>query len=307
MSSSNVVKVPIDKIRIPDVRASSKFTEEQEAFFKATVDKVGVINPIVVRRLEDGFFELLAGKSRLDELKERGFHEVEPKIIDTDEKTALVIHLAENLARGSTNPVDEAKVIMKLIDLGSSVEEVSKILGRSTEWVELRLALLKLPERYQSDLQEGKLKVGHVEEVLRLPNPIEIDAALSTARDLEWPVVTLRNYVDNRLAEVARVTAEGESPANISPPPPAAIEEMGRYRQCLTCGNMRPINQVRLPTMCDHCYELLRYITTQLGAPEQAIQTVYKALDFYTRYQEWQRRQQQPGIPPPAPPTSEIR
>jgi len=306
VSSPSLAKVPIEKIRIPEVRASSKFTEEQEAFFKATIDKVGVISPIVLRRLEDGFFELQAGKSRLEELKARGNTEVEAKIIDTDEKTGLIIHLAENLARGSTDPISEAKVIKKLISLGSNEEEVAKILGRSKEWVELRLALLQLPEKYQGDLTIGKLKVGHVEEILRLPNPIEIEAALSTARDLDWPVVTLRNYVDNRLTDLARTQAQNPNGQPVTPPPPAAMAEMARTRQCLCCGQMRLVTQIRLPTMCDSCYELLRYVTSQLGKPEDAIQTVYKAVDFYMRYQEWQRRQTQPGIPPPPPPTSQL-
>jgi len=306
MSSPIRLKVPIEKIRIPEIRASSKFTEEQEAFFKATIEKVGVINDIVLRKLPDGNFELQAGKSRLEELKARGNTEVDAKIIDTDEKTGLIIHLAENLARGSTDPVSEAKVIKKFIDLGSTVEEAAGILGRSTEWINLRLALLQLPEKYQQDLQAGKLKVGHVEEVLRLPNPVEIDAALSTARDLDWPVTVLRNYVDNRLADVDRATQQGQNPQVMAPPAPAAREELAKYRQCLCCGNMRPANQIRLPTMCDACYELLRYVTSQLGKPEEAIQTIYKAVDFYMRYQEWQRRQTEPGIPPPAPPTAQL-
>jgi len=303
---STKAKVPIDKIRIPEVRASSKFTEEQEAFFKATIDSVGVINDIVLRKLPDGFFELQAGKSRLEELKARGNVEVDAKIIDADERTGLIIHLAENLARGSTDPISEAKVMQKLITLGSSVEEVSKILGRSKEWVDLRLALLQLPEKYRGDLTTGKLKVGHVEEILRLPNPIEIEAALSTARDLGWPVNVLKNYVDNRLVDIQRTEAKDQSGQPVTPPAPAAMVEMARTRQCLCCGQMRLINQIRMPTMCDPCYELIRYVTSQLGKPEDAIQKVYEALDFYQRYQEWQRRQSQPGIPPPAPPTSEL-
>jgi len=300
-------KVPIDKIRIPEIRASSRFTEEQEAFFKATIDKVGVINDIVLRKLPDGFFELQAGKSRLEELKARGNTEVEAKIIDTDEKTGLIIHLAENLARGSTDPISEAKVIKKLIDLGSNESEVASILGRSKEWVDLRLALLQLPEKYQGDLTTGKLKVGHVEEILRLPNPIEIEAALSTARDLDWPVNVLKNYVDNRLVDIQRAQAQDQSGQPIAPPAPAAMAEMARTRQCLCCGQMRLVNQIRMPTMCDPCYELIRYVTSQLGKPEDAIQKVYEALDFHQRYQEWQRRQNQPGIPPPPPPTSELQ
>jgi len=140
-------RVPIESISIPEIRASSKLNEDQQAVLRATVEKYGVLNEPIVRPLKDGGYELIAGRSRLLELKRQGATEVDVKVIEADEKDALIMHLAENLARGETDPISEAQVLDAFIKSGGTIEEAAKLTGHSPEWVKFRLGLLKPPGR----------------------------------------------------------------------------------------------------------------------------------------------------------------
>jgi len=172
------VKIPVDRIKVPEVRASSRLTPEQRAFFEGSVKKYGVLQDILVRPLPDGSYELIAGKTRLEEQVRQGLTSVDAKVIEADSRDALLMHLIENVARGSVDPISVGKVIQNLVNQGMGVEEIASILNHSPEWVRLRLLCLKMPEEYQAALQEGRLKIGHVEQVTRLPTPEEVGYAL---------------------------------------------------------------------------------------------------------------------------------
>jgi len=278
---SETVRIPIAKIVVPEVRASSQMTPEQLEFFKATVSQVGVVQDPVVRALPDGSFELVAGKSRLVELTSRGEKEILCKVLHTDERTALIMHLAENVARGSVDIISVAKVLNKLRSSGSSIEELSRILGKSETWTRRTLQLLELPEAYQTALAEGKLTPTHVYEAAKLPTPAEMDSALQTAMNLGWNTSIFNTYVSNRLAEIeaAKIRAAERGVAPEIPPP--SPQQLIKYKQCLLCGYMKPVEDVTVQMVCKGCVELNQYITSQIGPPETAIKTVYSALQIY--------------------------
>ncbi|GAI97724.1 unnamed protein product [marine sediment metagenome] len=138
--------IPLDHLIIPEVRASSRLTPEQAEFFEATVEEFGIIQDPVVRNLPDGFYELIAGRTRILELAKGGAREVQVKVVEADEDTALFMHLAENVARGSVDPVSIAKVIDKLVKMAIPVAEIARKLGRSETWVRRTHQLLELPE-----------------------------------------------------------------------------------------------------------------------------------------------------------------
>ena len=285
-----MTKIGIDKIRVPEIRASSQLTEEQRAFFEGTVEKFGVLQDLLVRPLPDGNYELIAGKTRLEELKKRGATEVDVKIIEADSKDALMMHLAENYARGSVEPISTAKVIQKALDEGSTVEEIAQIFNHRPEWVRFMAGLLKLPDFYQNALQEDKIKVTHIREAFRLPNLDETDSALQGAIVHGWSTGVLRQYVTNRLAEYeAAEKASIETGVTVPPPPPEAAR-LVKYGQCLVCGQMVPRETINLPAACDGCYTLAKYVVSQCGTGEEGMQRIYKALELQ---QAWEARQSQ--------------
>lgn len=289
--------IPLDRLIIPEVRASSRLTPEQAEFFTATVEEFGIIQDPLVRSLPDGFYELIAGKTRIMELAKGGALEVQVKVIEADEDTALFMHLAENVARGSVDPVSIAKVIDKLMKMAIPVAEIARKLGRSETWVRRTHQLLELPENYQGAIAEGLLNPTHIQIALQMPTPYEVDQALQTAIRLKWNTPTLRTYVENRRAQIAaaRLAArETGGPLELPAPEP---EKLIQYKMCLLCGYQVPSQQIQVQLVCDHCRDLVKYVTSQAGPPEEAIDTVYQALLLL--------HQAPPRAGPPVEPTRE--
>lgn len=286
--------IPLNKLRIPDVRASSRLTPEQREFFQATVEEFGVIQDPLVRPLPDGTFELIAGRTRILELAERGAREIQAKVIEADEDTAIFMHLAENVARGSVEPISVAKVITKLTDLGISVPDIARKLGRSETWVRRTRQLLELPEEYQEHVAGGRLTPTHVQIGLAMPTPYEVDEALQTAVRLGWNTPTLKLYVENRLEELRQAREESLAKGvEIAPPPPGRAD-LVQYKQCLSCGFRVPKEEIQVILICEDCRNLVKYVIDQVGPPKGAIQTVYSALTEY-----FKATQKAPGAPAP--------
>ncbi len=285
-----MTKINIEKIVVPEIRASSQLTTEQRAFFEGTIEKYGVLQDLLVRPLPDGNFELIAGKTRLLELQKRGMTEVDVKIIEADAKDALMMHLAENYARGSVEPISTARVIQKALEEGSTVDEIALVFNHKKGWVKFMVGLLKLPEVYQQALAEKRIKVTHVREAMRLPDLREADAALSAALTHSWSTPVMHHYVNNRLAECEAARRVSEKTGTTVPPPPPEPEQLVRYGQCLVCGNMVPREEIHLPAVCTGCYELSKYVISQCGTGKAGMDRIYKALELQ---QAWDARQRQ--------------
>jgi len=284
------MKIAVDKIKVPEVRASSRLTDDQRAFFEASVKKYGVLQDILVRPLADGHYELIAGKTRLEEQIKQGMQEVEAKVIDATGKDAMFMHLIENVARGSVDPISVAKVMQQLIDKGATIEEIARILNHTPEWVKLRLLCLKMPEEYQEDLRSGKLKIGHVEQVTRLPTPQEIGYALDLTRSLGWDVTTLKLYVDRRLKEIPK---EAVQAGLVEPPELPSKEravEMVTFTTCSGCRQAIHKKDLRVPPLCEGCLYLVQYCTSQFGPPRKAMEYIYQAVRHYQTFLEAQER-----------------
>jgi len=123
-----------------------------------------------------------------------------------------------------------------------------------------------------------------------LPTPEEVDHCLSLALQTGWTVPVTEHYVRQRLAEHEAARAKGE----MSPPPELPTrkeaEELVRYFTCAGCNRSVDRSLARAPPLCEECLALLRYVTSQLGPPREAMQYIYRAVDNYQRYLEYQRQ-----------------
>lgn len=288
-----IQRIPLDKIVVPEVRASSHLTPEQEEIFRATVAKYGIINPVVVRPLGDGRYELIAGKSRIEELKRQGNTEVDARVVEADSKDALIMHLAENMARGTNDPVSEGAVMAKFLEAGGTVEELARLTGHSEEWVKLRLAINKLPEVFKDALRDGVIGVGHVALAAQLPTPEETYHALECAVRLRWTQSVMENYVRQRMAELEVARAQ----ENIQAPPPLPsyeqADQISRTYVCSSCNRALDKMMIRSPPICEECWNLLRYAVSQLGEPGQAMREIYQAVSWYRDYLRFKAAQQE--------------
>jgi ParB family chromosome partitioning protein len=290
---TEVREIEIDRIVIPEVRARASFDPDKFEELKASIKTHGFTIPILVRAGKDESYELIDGEHRLKVAKELGMVKVPAVVVSADDKKATLLNVLANTARGTQNPMDVAEALKRASDAGATIEELAAATGHDVRWVKLYLALNDLPDEYKQALRDGRLRVGHVEEAMRLPNPEEVDAALQTALSLGWTVSTLKYYVQQRLDELERARASG-NPALIAPPPTIDhAQTLVQYGDCMFCRRKIDRKQLMMPVMCPECRSLLEYVLDQLGEPGEAIQIVYKALVLYFDMQEKMKREQE--------------
>jgi len=288
-----VREIPISDIVIPEERARATFTPEQYEELRASIQTHGFTVPILVRPLENGKYELIDGEHRIQVAKDLGFEKVPAVITDADDKKATLLNVLANTARGTQNPMDVAEALRKAHDAGATIDELAAATGHDKSWVRLYLTLTELPDEYKNALRDGRLKVGHIREAMRLNDPVEIDAALQSALIHGWNVNVMKYYVDQRLQAIRRAREEGDMRVLEKPPTPEEAQEIVQYGECMFCHRMVPRDQLRMPVMCEEDYELLMWINEQIGPPDKAKWIIYNAVNMYMQFLEEQKKQQQ--------------
>ena len=149
----------------------------------------GLLQPIVVRALPGGRYELLAGERRLRAARIAELESVPALVREADERDQLDIALAENMARVDLNPVDEARACATLVeDLGLTKEQLGRRVGRSRVAISNLIRLLDLPEEALELIERGELSEGHGRAILLCKDHGARRALALEARDGAWSV-----------------------------------------------------------------------------------------------------------------------
>jgi ParB family transcriptional regulator, chromosome partitioning protein len=202
-------EIDIDQILPNSQQPRKNFDEESLEELADSIRQHGVVQPIVVRTLDDGFFQLIAGERRWRASQRAGLTRVPAVIRQAGEHDTLEIALIENLQRQDLNPLEEAQAYERLIvEFGMTQDEVARRVGKNRATVANMLRLLKLPAEVQQWLRDNKLSTGHAKALLSLSQP---DAILDAARKV------IQGNLSVRHAEmlVGRIT-KGESQNNES-------------------------------------------------------------------------------------------
>jgi ParB family chromosome partitioning protein len=139
-----------------------EFDDEALLALAESVKARGILQPVVVRPLAGGAYELIAGERRLRAAVIAGIKSVPAVVRETDEAERLELALIENMARQDLNPIEEARACATLVeDLGLSKEEVGRRVGRSRAAVSNLIRMLDLPDDALSMLESGELSGGH--------------------------------------------------------------------------------------------------------------------------------------------------
>jgi ParB family transcriptional regulator, chromosome partitioning protein len=173
-------EVDIDRILPNSHQPRKNFDEDGLNELAGSIREHGVVQPIVVRALDDGFFQLIAGERRWRASQRAGLLRIPAVIRDADEHAALEIALIENLQREDLNPIEEAQAYERLIsEFGITQEEVARRVGKNRTTIANMLRLLRLPPEVQQWLRENRLTTGHAKALLSLS---DLNAILDTAR-----------------------------------------------------------------------------------------------------------------------------
>jgi ParB family transcriptional regulator, chromosome partitioning protein len=170
--------VPIEAIRPSPFQPRRRFAEAELDGLVQSIREKGVIQPLLVRPLDDAGgetgadFELVAGERRWRAAQRAGLHEVPVVIRPFGDSEVLEIALVENLQREDLTPLEEADAYSRLMqEFGRSQAEVAETIGKSRSHVANTLRLLALPPPVKHQLEEGALTAGHARALLAAPDP----------------------------------------------------------------------------------------------------------------------------------------
>jgi ParB family chromosome partitioning protein len=165
---TGLVEVPVQAVSPNPRQPRQGFGEETLEALARSIQEVGVLQPIVVRKLNGGY-ELVAGERRLRAAKLAGLATVPAIIRTTDDTESLREALIENIHRQDLSPLEQASAFQELQDdLGATQEELAERLGHSRSHVANTIRLLNLPAEVQALVAEGSLTAGHARALLAL-------------------------------------------------------------------------------------------------------------------------------------------
>lgn len=200
-ASGDSAYLPISQVEPGLNQPRKRFEPEALSELSESIREHGIIQPLTVRRLSSGYYQIIAGERRWRAAKMAGLEQVPAVIIEADDRKVMELGLIENLQREDLNPVEEAKgyqVLMK--EYGLTQDEVAQRMGKSRPAIANTLRLLALPEAVLILLEEGSLSAGHARAILAAPSEdLQIKAAQMTAtqnlsvRQTESLVKSLQN------------------------------------------------------------------------------------------------------------------
>jgi len=198
------VELPIDAIAPNPQQPRKDFDDKALQDLSASLRQSGVLQPVVVRRLGDGY-QLIVGERRWRAAKLAGITRIPAVIREVSDAQSLELALVENLLREDLNPMEEAEAYQRLLaEFGWTQEELAQRVARDRSSVANCLRLLKLPELIQADLRAGRLTMGHARALLPLDSPVEQLRLREQILAHSWSVRTTEEGVQAKRARPAR-------------------------------------------------------------------------------------------------------
>ena len=178
-AEGELLTLPIAKVEPREAQPRKIFEEEALQALADSIAQYGLIQPIVARKLDSGYYQIIAGERRWRASRMAGLTEVPVRVIKADDRRTAELALVENLQREDLNPIEEAKGYKTLMeDYGLTQEETAKSVGRSRPAVANSLRLLSLSPRVMDLVEKKELSAGHARALLPLSSEkLQWDAA----------------------------------------------------------------------------------------------------------------------------------
>lgn len=174
-----VLELPIARVEPRDNQPRTVFDEEALSELAESIREYGVIQPVTVRKLDSGYYQLIAGERRWRAARLAGLTEIPARVIEADDKLTTELALVENLQREDLNPVEEAQGYRTLMEeYGLTQDEAAQRVGKSRPAVANALRLLSLAPEVLQFVEQGLLSAGHARALVTVkPEELQIDAA----------------------------------------------------------------------------------------------------------------------------------
>lgn len=176
---SELLTLPISKVEPREEQPREYFDEKALQDLADSIAQYGLIQPIVARKLDTGYYQIIAGERRWRASRMAGLQEIPVRVIEADDRRTAELALVENLLREDLNPIEEAKGYRSLIeDYGLTQEEAAQTVGRSRPAITNSLRLLSLSPAVMALVEKKELSAGHARALIPIADDkSQLDAA----------------------------------------------------------------------------------------------------------------------------------
>ena len=202
-------EIPIEFLHPNKNQPRKLFDEEKIDQLSQSIKQKGLILPILVKKIDENNYQIIAGERRWRASQKAGLHDVPVIIKNLDDKEILEIALIENMQREDLNPIEEAEGIARLQDeFKYTQEELSNILGKSRPQISNTIRLLKLPQKVKEFVQNKTLSAGHARALVGLEDSYAI-AQVAIKKNMNVrQLETYISYVKNKRGKKGNKTKD---------------------------------------------------------------------------------------------------
>ena len=231
---ASLVEIPVGDLSPNPNQPRVHFDEESLSDLSASIREIGVLQPLLVRQLPDGSYQLIAGERRWRAAQKAGLATVPAVVKTTDDMASVEQALVENLHRQDLAPLEEAGAYQQLIDdFSLTHDDVAKRVGKSRSSITNSLRLLALPAAIQAFLADGRLSAGHAKALLGTPDRAFQEQLARRAATEGWSVRSIEEAIRDRGGDaptpVVKPGKTGDDPdtgGTITKLPPAGLLEL---------------------------------------------------------------------------------
>lgn len=204
-SEADILRIPVDMVEANPFQPRMSFDREALEELAASIRSLGLIQPVTVRRLGSGMYQIISGERRYRACRMAGMTMIPAYVRDTNDQGMLEMAIVENIQREDLDPVEVAMSFQRLMDECSlTQEQMAERVGKKRATVANTLRLLKLPVKVQHDLKVGLISSGHAKALLALD-----DAEL---QEKLCDLVITRGLSVRDLEEMVRKSKAGQMP-----------------------------------------------------------------------------------------------
>ena len=238
--AGRVADIDVDRVRPNPYQPRQEFDDQALDELAASIEQLGIIQPITVRALGNGQFEVISGERRLRAARRAGLSRLPAYVREADTEAMLEMALVENVQREELNPIEVALGYHRLIEECDLTQaDVAKKVGKGRATIANFLRLLKLPPRIQASLRDGSVSAGHARALITIGDETAQLRMLRAAEEEDLTVRAVEQRVrdwreDQKQADEAEEAAS-PAPEKASPAPPPDRNQLQReeYRSRL--------------------------------------------------------------------------
>jgi len=200
-ATESLTEIPVDQIDANPRQPRKAFDPTSLDELARSLKSAGMIQPVVVRRMPEGRWQLIAGERRWRAARQAGLERIPALVREATDAESLELALVENLLREDLNPMEEAEAYQQILtEFGWTQEELAQRVGRDRSTIANCLRLLRLPRPIQEDLRAGRLAMGHARALLSLTDRAEQLKLRDEILAHSWSVRATEEGVEKRRA-----------------------------------------------------------------------------------------------------------